>query len=100
METLAFYNNPWAWAVLIVVLLLFGGQKIPEMMRGLGRGMKEFKQGMNEMDDDELRKDREKEERIRAEVEREVRARMEKEQNGSGPARKAAERELDEKLGA
>ena len=29
--------------ILIVVLLLFGGKKIPELMRGLGRGVKEFK---------------------------------------------------------
>jgi len=29
--------------ILAVVLLLFGGKKIPELMRGLGRGMKEFK---------------------------------------------------------
>lgn len=29
--------------VLIIVLLLFGGRKIPELMKGLGKGMKEFK---------------------------------------------------------
>ena len=29
--------------ILVVVLLLFGGKKIPELMRGLGQGMKEFK---------------------------------------------------------
>lgn len=29
--------------ILIIVLLLFGGKKIPELMRGLGRGVKEFK---------------------------------------------------------
>lgn len=34
--------------VLIVVLLLFGGKKIPELMRGLGRGINSFKQGLNE----------------------------------------------------
>jgi len=32
--------------VLVVVLLLFGGRKIPELMRGLGRGVKEFKDGI------------------------------------------------------
>lgn len=32
-----------------VALLLFGGKKLPEMMRGLGQGVKEFKQGMNEI---------------------------------------------------
>ena len=32
--------------ILLIVLLLFGGKKIPELMRGLGRGVKEFKDGM------------------------------------------------------
>ncbi len=31
-----------------LALLLFGGKKLPEMMRGLGKGVKEFKEGMNE----------------------------------------------------
>jgi sec-independent protein translocase protein TatA len=34
--------------VLLVVLLLFGGKRIPEMMRGLGRGAREFKEGLKE----------------------------------------------------
>lgn len=34
--------------ILVVVLLLFGGKKIPELMRGLGRGVKEFKEGQND----------------------------------------------------
>ena len=40
--------------ILIVVLVLFGGRKIPELMRGLGRGVKEFKDGVaeDEMNDD------------------------------------------------
>jgi sec-independent protein translocase protein TatA len=48
----------WMEIVLIafVVLLLFGGKKIPELMRGLGRGVKEFKRGKDddskELDDD------------------------------------------------
>lgn len=32
-----------------IALLLFGGKKLPEMMRGLGQGVKEFKQGMNDI---------------------------------------------------
>ncbi len=32
-----------------MALLLFGGKKLPEMMRGLGQGVKEFKKGMNDM---------------------------------------------------
>lgn len=31
-----------------IVLLLFGGKKLPELMRGLGKGMKEFKDGLND----------------------------------------------------
>ncbi len=34
--------------VLLVVLVLFGGKKIPEVMRGLGSGIREFKEGMRE----------------------------------------------------
>ena len=41
--------------IVVVVLLLFGGKKIPELMRGLGKGVKSFKQGMNEVED-ELKK--------------------------------------------
>ena len=32
---------------LLVVLLLFGGRKIPELMKGLGKGVRSFKEGMN-----------------------------------------------------
>lgn len=45
----------WEWIVIaLVVLLLFGGKKIPELMRGLGKGVKSFKQGMKEVEDDVL----------------------------------------------
>lgn len=37
--------------ILILVLILFGGAKIPEMMRGLGQGMKEFKKATRDDDD-------------------------------------------------
>lgn len=37
--------------IALVVLLLFGGRKIPELMRGLGRGMKEFKDASSGKDD-------------------------------------------------
>jgi sec-independent protein translocase protein TatA len=37
--------------ILAVVVLLFGGKKIPELMRGLGKGMKEFKNATSEVDD-------------------------------------------------
>lgn len=38
--------------IVIVVLLLFGGKKIPELMRGLGKGMKEFKDAKDGVDSD------------------------------------------------
>lgn len=39
--------------ILIIVLLLFGGRKIPELMKGLGKGMKEFKKAKAEIDNDD-----------------------------------------------
>lgn len=38
--------------IVLVILLLFGGKKIPELMRGLGKGVKSFKEGMNEVEKD------------------------------------------------
>ena len=41
--------GPWQIAIVVlVVLLLFGGKKIPELMRGLGSGIKEFKDASKE----------------------------------------------------
>lgn len=37
--------------IAIIILLLFGGKKIPELMKGLGKGVKSFKDGMNGTDD-------------------------------------------------
>lgn len=47
--------------IAIIVLLLFGGKKIPELMKGLGKGVKSFKDGMNEVQS-ELKNDTTKEE--------------------------------------
>lgn len=38
--------------IAIIILLLFGGKKIPELMKGIGRGVKNFKDGLNGVDDD------------------------------------------------
>ena len=47
----------------LIVLLLFGGKKIPELMKGLGKGVKSFKEGMNEVTDlGEEKKEEEKDE--------------------------------------
>lgn len=37
--------------IALIVLLLFGGKKIPELMKGLGQGVKSFKEGMSDMKD-------------------------------------------------
>jgi sec-independent protein translocase protein TatA len=40
--------------IALIVLLLFGGKKIPELMKGLGKGVKSFKEGMTEITEDTL----------------------------------------------
>ena len=55
----------WGEIVLIVlvILLLFGGKKIPELMKGLGKGVKSFKSGLSEVESEieEIKKDINKE---------------------------------------
>jgi len=38
--------------IALIVLLLFGGKKIPELMKGLGKGVRSFKEGMNNIEND------------------------------------------------
>ena len=47
-------GQEWIW-ILVLVLLLFGGKKIPELMRGLGRGVREFQDAKNNVGN-EIRK--------------------------------------------
>ncbi|MCQ2177144.1 MAG: twin-arginine translocase TatA/TatE family subunit [Bacteroidales bacterium] len=45
--------GPWQIVIIaFVILLLFGGKKIPELMKGLGKGVKSFKQGMAEVENE------------------------------------------------
>ena len=44
--------------IALVVLLLFGGRKIPELMRGMGKGVKSFKDGMNGKDEEEIKEEK------------------------------------------
>ena len=44
-------GTPEIILIVLVVLLLFGGKKIPELMKGLGKGVKSFKDGMNGIDE-------------------------------------------------
>jgi len=49
------FGMPGHWEILVIVvviLLLFGGKKIPELARGLGKGIREFKDGMQQTNDD------------------------------------------------
>jgi len=48
----ALLGGPEIAIILVIVLLLFGGRKIPELMRGLGKGVKEFKDGKDGVDSD------------------------------------------------
>ena len=45
--------GPWKIVLIVlVVLLMFGGKKIPELMKGLGKGISEFKKGKNDIEKD------------------------------------------------
>ncbi len=48
--------------ILLIILLLFGAKKIPELARGLGKGMKDFKKALNEVEDEIKNTDEEKKE--------------------------------------
>ena len=55
MKTLLFLGNIGTGEIILialVVLLLWGGKKIPELMKGLGKGVESFKEGMNEIEKD------------------------------------------------
>ncbi len=85
---LAVFDGPVIWVVLFVVLLLFGGSKLPELARGLGKAKREFKKASDEVEDevrnaveeDERRKFRQKQleedarAAVRAKIEAEERA--------------------------
>lgn len=53
MNPLLINLNGWEIPLLIlVVLILFGGKKIPEFMKGLGKGINSFKKGLNDIEED------------------------------------------------
>ena len=47
--------------IVLVILLIFGGKKIPELMRGLGKGIKSFKDGVNGKADEESKEEKKEE---------------------------------------
>ena len=48
--------------IALIILLLFGAKKIPELMKGMGKGVKSFKDGLNGVDGPEIKEDKEKKE--------------------------------------
>ena len=53
-------GTPEILLIVLVVLLLFGGKKIPELMKGMGKGVKSFKDGLNGIEDKPAEKIEEK----------------------------------------
>ena len=47
IQQAGFIGTPEIVIIVVVVLLLFGGKKIPELMKGIGKGVKEFKDGIS-----------------------------------------------------
>ena len=55
MNNPLFFGNLGAGEIIVIaliVLLLFGGKKIPELMKGIGKGVRSFKEGMNNIEND------------------------------------------------
>jgi sec-independent protein translocase protein TatA len=49
LQSLAFgFSGPELWIILAIVLILFGGKKIPELLRGVGKGVGELQKGLEE----------------------------------------------------
>ena len=48
LQQAGWIGTPEIIIIVVVIVLLFGGRKIPELMRGLGKGIKEFKEGVSE----------------------------------------------------
>lgn len=52
------FNSSTILIILIVILILFGGKKIPELMKGIGSGMKEFKKAIEDEDKNKEKNDK------------------------------------------
>jgi sec-independent protein translocase protein TatA len=53
MNPLLMNLNGWEIPIIVlVILILFGGKKIPEFMKGLGKGINSFKKGLNDLEED------------------------------------------------
>lgn len=52
MQLLGVIGGQEIIVILLIVLILFGGKKIPELMKGLGKGVKEYKKAMNSVEEE------------------------------------------------
>jgi len=53
LTVMLFMPQGWEWIIILVaILLLFGGKKIPELMKGIGKGVREFKTGLKDIEND------------------------------------------------
>jgi sec-independent protein translocase protein TatA len=58
------FVGPWQWIIIgLAILLLFGGRKLPELMKGLGTGIKEFKDATKANEEEDGEGDEEKKEK-------------------------------------
>jgi sec-independent protein translocase protein TatA len=64
-----------------IILLVFGGKKLPELMKGMGKGIKSFKEGMNEPTEAEMNRRVEEEVRRRADEQMQVQQKQEEQTN-------------------
>jgi sec-independent protein translocase protein TatA len=64
-----------------VILLIFGGKKLPELMKGMGKGVKSFKEGMNEPTEEEMNRRVDEEVRRRADEQLQVQQKQEEQTN-------------------
>lgn len=51
LQQAGWFGAPEIVLIVLAIILLFGGKKIPELMRGIGKGVKEFKEGVSENPD-------------------------------------------------
>lgn len=63
--------------ICVVILLIFGGKKLPELMKGMGKGVKSFKEGMSEPSEEEMNR------RVEEEIQRRANERMKENQTES-----------------
>ncbi|MBN2615425.1 MAG: twin-arginine translocase TatA/TatE family subunit [Bacteroidales bacterium] len=62
LQQAGWFGTPEIILIVLAIILLFGGKKIPELMRGLGKGVKEFKDGVSDPEKENSEKKKESDE--------------------------------------